>query len=64
MIKKLVKYLKDVRTEMAKVSWPTRSELIGASALVVGLSVAMAAVVYTYDSVLRFVLGFALRIGQ
>jgi preprotein translocase subunit SecE len=63
MFQKVVKYLKDVRLELSKVSWPTREELIGASGLVIGLSVVVAAFVYACDTVLRFVLGFFLKTG-
>jgi preprotein translocase SecE subunit len=64
MFQKLFRYLKDVRLELSKVSWPSRSELTGASALVIGLSIVMAAFVYGCDFVLRFILGFFLRTGQ
>lgn len=60
---KLVQYLKNVRSEMAKVSWPTRNEVTGATWLVVMLSVVMALFVYVCDKVLLFILRFVLPSG-
>jgi preprotein translocase subunit SecE len=58
---KLFGYLKDVRTEMAKVSWPTREEVVGGTTLVVVLSLAMAVVVKLFDLVLSKLLGLLLN---
>jgi preprotein translocase subunit SecE len=63
MFDKLIKYLKDVRSEMAKVSWPTRQELTGATILVVGLSIAVSIFVYICDKILYLILTFFLRLG-
>jgi preprotein translocase subunit SecE len=58
---KLIQYLKNVRSEMAKVSWPTREDVTGATLLVVVLSVVVSIYVYGCDQLLSFVLGFFLR---
>jgi preprotein translocase subunit SecE len=63
MIQKIIKYLKDVRSEMIKVSWPSRGELTGASLLVMALSIMMALFSYGCDQLFRFLLSFFLRIG-
>jgi preprotein translocase subunit SecE len=54
---KLIEYLKNVRVEMAKVSWPTRQEVTSATVLVVVLSAAVSAFVFACDKVLNFVIG-------
>ena len=46
---KLILYLKDVRSEMMKVTWPTRSELMGATVIVIILSLIMALFVKICD---------------
>jgi preprotein translocase subunit SecE len=56
-----VQYLKDVRAELIKVSWPTRNELTSATLLVIGLSLVMSLFVYGCDKVLDFVLSFLYR---
>jgi preprotein translocase subunit SecE len=59
---KLIQYLKDVRSEMAKVSWPTRDEVVGATTLVVIVSIAVAIVIKVFDLALSQVLGFLLNL--
>ncbi len=56
-MKKLIEYLKNVRVEMAKVSWPSRQEVASATLLVVVLSVAVSLFVFACDKVLNFVIG-------
>ncbi|MBD3420495.1 MAG: preprotein translocase subunit SecE [Chitinivibrionales bacterium] len=52
-MQKFIQYLKDVRTEMIKVSWPNREEIIGGTSLVVTLSIFFATVVWIFDQVLN-----------
>ncbi|MDD5675629.1 MAG: preprotein translocase subunit SecE [Chitinivibrionales bacterium] len=61
-MKKIIQYLKDVRLEMSKVSWPTRNEVVGATSLVIGLSVAVAIVVRFFDFILKKVFELVLNI--
>ena len=51
-MQKIVQYLKDVRSEMLKVSWPTWNELTGATMLVIILSLIMAMYVFGCDRLL------------
>lgn len=60
-MQKLIQYLKDVRSEMAKVSWPTREEIVGGTSLVVVLSVVIAAVVRVFDIALTRVISLVLN---
>ena len=62
-MQKIIQYLKDVRAEMLKVSWPTRNELFGATMLVIVLSLLMAVFVYLCDQVINRFVGLLLRIN-
>ena len=61
-MQKFVQYLKDVRSEMAKVSWPSRDEVVGATTLVVILSIMFSIVIKIFDMALSRVLGFLLNL--
>jgi preprotein translocase subunit SecE len=60
-MQKLIQYVKDVRAEMAKVSWPNRQEVTGATVLVVVLSIVFSAFIFVCDKVLYFIVGLLLR---
>jgi preprotein translocase subunit SecE len=53
---KLIQYLKDVRSELIKVTWPTREELTGATWLVILLSTIMAIYVFICDKIIFYLL--------
>lgn len=57
---KLTEYLKNVRSEMGKVSWPTRNEVASATLLVVILSTLVSLFVFASDKLLNFLLGILL----
>jgi preprotein translocase subunit SecE len=48
-MQKLMQYLKDVRSEMLKVTWPTWNELTGATILVIILSLILSLFVKMCD---------------
>lgn len=60
-MQKLMQYLKDVRSEMLKVSWPTWNELTGATMLVIILSIIMALFVFACDRSLGFIMKLLLQ---
>ena len=62
-MQKFIQYLKDVRSELGKVSWPTRNEVTSATVLVLVLSIALSLFVYICDMVLNRILGFILQIN-
>jgi preprotein translocase subunit SecE len=62
-MQKFIQYLKDVRAEMIKVSWPSRNELFGATMLVIVLSLIMAVFVYACDQVINRIVGLLLKIN-
>jgi len=49
---KMAKFLKEVKVEMGKVSWPTREELISSTAVVVVVSLIFAVIVGSLDTIL------------
>ena len=51
MIGKAVKYLSDVRTETAKVIWPSKAELRGSAVIVIILSLLLAVFVFFIDQI-------------
>jgi preprotein translocase subunit SecE len=62
LIQNLTQYIKDVIAEMHKVSWPERNELLGATVLVIVLSIIMAVFVYACDQVLNQIVGLIFQI--
>ena len=45
----MMQYLKDVQSEMRHVSWPTRSQTIAYTSVVIGVSVATALYLGAWD---------------
>jgi preprotein translocase subunit SecE len=56
MFKKLATYLQDVKVEMAKVSWPSREELVESTTIVIILSLVLAVFVFGVDQGLSNIL--------
>jgi len=50
-----VKYIREVKSEMSKVTWPTWPELKGSTILVIVLSVFFAIYVGVIDLILAFI---------
>lgn len=53
---KFAEFLIAVEAEMGKVSWPTQSELFKASGVVIFVIFGLAALLFTYDWLLQYVL--------
>ncbi len=53
----VTEYVKDVRLEMAKISWPTRDELVDSTRLVLVTIILISAFVGVVDLVLGFSVG-------
>jgi preprotein translocase subunit SecE len=58
MIQKLVNFVKDVRTEMAKVSWPTKDQLKGQTIIVIAVTMFFAVFIFGIDHLLGRLLSF------
>jgi len=57
---KVMQYLRDVRAEVAKVNWPTKDEVKGATILVIVLSIVMAVYIFACDQSLQAAIGLFL----
>ena len=60
MIKKAVNYIKDVRQEMSKVSWPSREELIDSTKVVLILAGILSAYMFGVDTVFNNIIKWIL----
>lgn len=52
VFKKAVNFLKEVKTELGKVSWSNRKELIGATSVVISITFIMAVFIGVIDIIL------------
>jgi preprotein translocase subunit SecE len=56
-------FVREVRQEMARVTWPTRKETAITTAMVLAMSVAAALFFFLVDQVLGFVVRLVLGLG-
>jgi len=63
LVQRSTDFLREVRIEMPKVSWPTRTELRAATVVVIVMALIMAAIVYAFDKVYVFGLEKLFRAG-
>jgi preprotein translocase subunit SecE len=56
-VDRVVKFFKEVKVELGKVTWPNRQELIGSTIIVVVLSVVMAVYIGILDFILSSLFG-------
>ena len=56
MISKITKFFNDVKVEMAKVSWPSREELINSTMIVAVVSVLFTVFIFVADLILSRVI--------
>ena len=59
----LVRYLKDTRAEIAKVTWPTREEGIRLTWIVFVVTVISAIILFGIDSLFAAIIGFLIRLA-
>ncbi len=52
MFKKPTQFLKEVKSEMSKVTWPTREELTSSTGVVIVTSLAFAVFIFLVDNIL------------
>jgi preprotein translocase subunit SecE len=60
-VNKLIKFLKEVRIELAKVSWPKREELWESTLIVIVVSLMMAVFIGAVDILLSRGVGLIMR---
>jgi preprotein translocase subunit SecE len=62
MIEKIRQFLREVRAEMEKVSWPGRQEVQAATIVIIALVVLLAVFIGAVDFVVSRVLGLFFRL--
>jgi preprotein translocase subunit SecE len=61
-MQRIITFLKEVRAELTKVVWPTRSQLIRYTGVVIGISLFFALYLGGVDALLSWIIGtFAVR---
>ena len=53
---KLINYIKDTRGEMKHVSWPTRSQAVGFTVVVIAISIIVAILLGAFDYIFTLIL--------
>jgi len=61
MGERIVNYLKGVRAEVARVSWPTRNEVISLTALIVLLTALITVYIWGVDGIIGTLLRLLVR---
>jgi len=56
MLERLINFLKESRTEMKKVTWPTRRETINSTLTVIVISAVIALFLGALDFIFQFIL--------
>ncbi|OGM98802.1 MAG: preprotein translocase subunit SecE [Candidatus Yanofskybacteria bacterium RIFCSPHIGHO2_01_FULL_41_27] len=61
-MEKITTFLKEVKVELSKVSWPTKKQMISYTLIVIGLSLFLALFLGLLDFIFEFILNkFLLR---
>ena len=63
MIERMTNYLKGVRAEVARVTWPTRNEVISLTALILLLTIVVTMYIWGVDGVIGTILRLFVRAG-
>ncbi len=56
-------FVREVRQEMAKVTWPTRKELVTTTAMVFAMAILAALFFFAVDQVIAWIIQLILGIG-
>ena len=60
MFGKIAQFIRDVRSEMGKVTWPTREELSASTTIVLVVSLALAVFIFIADFILSRIMDLIL----
>ncbi|MDP8205022.1 MAG: preprotein translocase subunit SecE [Candidatus Electryonea clarkiae] len=58
MLRKSIAYVRSVRTEMGKVSWPTRETLFESTGITLMLALIMAIFIFAADQIISRIINF------
>jgi len=62
MVERVTRFLREVRSEFYKISWPSRMETIGLTVLVIAMIVVLTLILFAYDVAFQWVIyGLLLR---
>jgi preprotein translocase subunit SecE len=61
MFNKTIQFLKEIRVELGKVTWPNKNELVGSTIVVVVVSLLLSAFTGVVDFILSRLAGLVLR---
>jgi preprotein translocase subunit SecE len=56
MIERITNYFKGVRAEAARVTWPTRNEVISLTVLILLMTIVLTLYIWGIDGIIAFVL--------
>ncbi len=56
MFEKIIKFLKETRAEMKKVTWPTRDELVGSTKIVIIATLVVTLFIGIIDQILTLII--------
>lgn len=62
MFERITNYLKGVRSELDRVSWPTRNEIISFTVLILVLVVILTTYIWGVDTIIQGVLRFFVQL--
>jgi len=62
MFERITNYLKGVRSEVDRVSWPTRSEVISFTVLILVLVVMLTIYIWGVDTIIQAVIRFFVQL--
>ena len=63
LVQRTADFLKEVRVEATKVSWPTRKDLRDSTIVVIVMTLIMAGIVFVLDQILNLGLRQLFRVG-
>ena len=52
---KIAEFFENIKTEMKKVSWPTKDELLGSTGVVMVLWILLSIYIFTSDNILQYI---------
>ena len=61
MFGKVGSFFSEAKQELAKVNWPSRDEVIGATVLVVAVTLIVSAFIFVADVIISFLMRFIIR---
>lgn len=64
MIERVTRYAREVRAEFDKISWPSRTETIGFTILVIAMVIVLTIIIFAYDAVFSRVIDAVLDLRQ